>query len=275
MASSHAPRAKFTRTNMGAVVMPDPLRSKEDIFAYHQQNGTLTHAFTLSVASSQASGTTAVPARPSPLGPASPAAVHTVQRGRVQPSPPRPGSSLNPDHHRISRVSFNPGFTLVGTSIASSKGERPISIISWCPPSPLGSTFSVGHARVASVAGSLASLVTGPGVAERTVRQTFTPVLPDELLVRAGERLSVVQTLDDGWCVVGRTGAGAAAAPTPGDAAFGHAPAPDGIEMGVVPAWVFARIGAERPMRTTSLGVTVQVPAPAGVREDVMSWSNF
>ncbi len=42
--------------------------------------------------------------------------------------------------------------------------------------------------------------------ATRKVRQVFDPVLPDEILVKLGEQLTIVQSFDDGWCVVGREG---------------------------------------------------------------------
>lgn len=70
---------------------------------------------------------------------------------------------------------------------------------------------------------------------------------------------------DDGWCVVGR------------DSVF----KPGEIEVGVIPAWCFIKpikdIRAERPMRTSSLGVTVKYDETnnPGARDNVMSWSNF
>jgi hypothetical protein len=97
----------------------------------------------------------------------------------------------------------------------------------------------------------------------RKVRQLFDPVLPDEFVVSLGERLTVMQSFDDGWCVVGRPGM----------------VNKDEVELGAVPAWCFLRpvkgLRAERPMRIGSLGVTVQLDAPNPGREQVMSWSNF
>jgi hypothetical protein len=48
--------------------------------------------------------------------------------------------------------------------------------------------------------------------------------------------------------------------------------------LGVVPAWCFLKpvkgLRAERPVRSTSLGITVQMDAgPA--RDSLVSWSNF
>lgn len=100
---------------------------------------------------------------------------------------------------------------------------------------------------------------------KRKVRQLFGPTLPDELVLSLGERVTIVNTFDDGWCVVGR------------DSVF----APGEVELGAVPAWVFVKpikgLKAERPIRTSSLSVTVTMDAPAlnGQRQDVISWSNF
>jgi len=97
----------------------------------------------------------------------------------------------------------------------------------------------------------------------RKVQQLFDPVLPDEFVVSLGERLSVMQSFDDGWCVVGR------------QAMLNK----DEIELGAVPAWCFLKpvkgLRAERPMRIGSLGITVQLDAPNPGRDQVMSWSNF
>jgi len=109
----------------------------------------------------------------------------------------------------------------------------------------------------------------------RKVRQKFEPVLPDELLPVLGERLTVVQSFDDGWCVVGRE-----------NSTFAHAaislfksPEPgQNIELGVVPAWCFLKpvkgFQAERPIRSASLGIKVNVDGPLS-RNDVISWANF
>ena len=56
---------------------------------------------------------------------------------------------------------------------------------------------------------------------------------------------------------------------------------PGEVELGAVPSWVFLKavkgLRAERPMRVSSLGVTVSLDAPPalGQRDNVMSWSNF
>ncbi|VDB84800.1 unnamed protein product [Peniophora sp. CBMAI 1063] len=264
----------FTRNNIGNVVMPT---TAEEILAYHRANGTLTHAFQSSISKSIDSTSTA------PTPPAAPPAAVPSSNSRRPGTGPRQPSRLNPD--APSRTSFNPTFTLnhgggqssqSSIAISDYASARPMSTISWIPPSPGGAESQRGsmigswrHSRASSHGSGLSA----GGLGERTIRQTFAPVLPDELLLSIGERVNVVQTLDDGWCVVGRAGGIIRAE------AFGQK-AEDGVEMGVVPAWVFIKptkgLRAERPMRTTSLGITVEVPAPSFAgREQVMSWSNF
>jgi hypothetical protein len=74
----------------------------------------------------------------------------------------------------------------------------------------------------------------------------------------------VVTSYDDGWCIVGR------------DSVF----KPGEVELGAIPAWCFVKpvkgLRAERPLRTASLGVTINLEEPNGAaRDNVMSWSNF
>lgn len=111
---------------------------------------------------------------------------------------------------------------------------------------------------------SIASTISSSSQSHRRkVHQLFDPVLPDELVISPGERLTVMQSFDDGWCIVGRPGM----------------MNKDEVEMGAVPAWCFLKpvkgLRAERPMRIGSLGVTVQLDAPSSERDQVMSWSNF
>ena len=40
-----------------------------------------------------------------------------------------------------------------------------------------------------------------------TVLKTFVPTLPDELAINAGERIIVIESFDDGWAQVRRSGA--------------------------------------------------------------------
>jgi hypothetical protein len=103
------------------------------------------------------------------------------------------------------------------------------------------------------------------GGKNRKNRQLFAPVLPDELVLSLGERVLVIESFNDGWCVAGRDSLIKA-----GD-----------VEMGVVPSWCFVKpikgLKASRPMRTTSLGVTVQIQSGPGFssHDEVISWSNF
>ncbi|THV03196.1 hypothetical protein K435DRAFT_651803 [Dendrothele bispora CBS 962.96] len=113
----------------------------------------------------------------------------------------------------------------------------------------------------------------------RKIRQTFSPVLPDELLVSLGERLTVVQSFDDGWCVVGRENSVFIQS---AKSLFqsSQSTEPSNIELGVVPAWCFMKpvkgLKAERPIRSSSLGITVQMQGPSfSSREELISWSNF
>ncbi|KAG7448138.1 uncharacterized protein BT62DRAFT_891058 [Guyanagaster necrorhizus] len=131
-----------------------------------------------------------------------------------------------------------------------------------------------------SVISSSSSVDSSPTTGtNRKVRQLFNPILPDELVTTLGERLTVVQSFDDGWCVVGREST----------SNFNNAKslfkspsaqAEPNVELGVVPAWCFLKpvkgLRAERPVRSTSLGITVQMEGPAfSSREEIISWSNF
>jgi len=152
----------------------------------------------------------------------------------------------------------------------STPGARPISTVSFMSSvgntSPRrGSFFGIGGSRPASTASTFSTASSIRGVEGRKVRQLFVPVLPDELVLSLLERVTVVQSFDDGWCIVGRD-----SLVKPGE-----------IEMGAVPAWCFVKpvkgLKASRPMRTTSLGVTVQLDAGPGFssRDELISWSNF
>ncbi|KAI0321770.1 hypothetical protein OF83DRAFT_188745 [Amylostereum chailletii] len=254
----------ISRSNLDGVTMPRPTLSKADILSYHEKTGTLTRAFTPLPAPSTASPATAAAevAIPQPArSNINPSGTHPPPSRGIRSSPGvghRPGSSLNPAY---SRSSLNPGLAL-----DTRPTSRPISTVSWfapAPPSPSSNRFSFrSHSRGSSIFSNSSSSGSTMGKGDRKVHQIFEPVLPDELVVRVGERVSVVQTLDDGWCVVGRGALGT------GD-----------VEMGVIPAWCFIKpvkgLRAERPMRTASLGVTVQLEPPSSEREQIISWSNF
>ena len=114
----------------------------------------------------------------------------------------------------------------------------------------------------------------------RKVRQLYEPVLPDEILINLGEQLTVVQSFDDGWCVVGRENSSFVHT---AKSLFKTTPEPENnVELGVVPAWCFLKpvkgLRAERPVRSSSLGITVNLDAPGfgnSSRNDLASWSNF
>jgi len=181
--------------------------------------------------------------------------------------------------HHISTGTMTRPFSAAASSTlapTSAKGgaaaSRPISTVSFLTvsagtPSPRRTSFFFGGAanRPTSMASTLSSASSMFGTQGRKVRQLFSPVLPDELVLSLGERVTVVKSFDDGWCIVGRD-----SFLKPGD-----------VEMGAVPAWCFIKpvkgLKASRPMRTTSLGVTVQIDqGPAfSSRDEVISWSNF
>lgn len=131
------------------------------------------------------------------------------------------------------------------------------------PASTASFASSFRHSFLSSRPVSVLSTTSSLESNKRKVRQTFNPVLPDELVLSLGERVAVVQSYDDGWCIVGR------------DSIF----KPGEVELGAVPAWCFMKpvkgLKAERPMRSSSLGVTVNLDAPGAAREDLISWSNF
>lgn len=110
----------------------------------------------------------------------------------------------------------------------------------------------------------------------RKVRQLFTPILLDELLItHLGEQLTVIQSFDDGWCVVGREKDNIVKS---AKSLFKPAAAGSNDELGVVPAWCFLKpvkgLRAERPMRSASLGIIIAMEPPKA-RHEVLSWSNF
>jgi hypothetical protein len=117
----------------------------------------------------------------------------------------------------------------------------------------------------------------------RAVVRAFPPLLPDELVLRPGEELAVLQEFDDGWCVVAREGLGSNGVPTPPglpdpeDVTFlaGDTSSTTGssgssrrriLEVGTCPAWVFDEASSHgelaRPMRNTSLSITVSMRLP-------------
>ncbi|KAI0255018.1 hypothetical protein BJV78DRAFT_1273664 [Lactifluus subvellereus] len=147
--------------------------------------------------------------------------------------------------------------------------SRPVSIVSFMSTgtatSPRRNSFFNFGNRPLSTVSSFSVASSFRGVEGRKVRQLFAPVLPDELVLSLGEKVTVVKSFDDGWCIVGRD-----SPLKPGE-----------VEMGAVPAWCFIKpakgLKASRPIRTFSLGVTVQLDAGSGFssRDELISWSNF
>ncbi|RDX57478.1 hypothetical protein OH76DRAFT_1493231 [Lentinus brumalis] len=158
---------------------------------------------------------------------------------------------------------ISPGLAPDGMDMLPS--GRPSSTASWFAPIfPLaGSRSSRRFSNMSAMSGT--SSIGSSGASQKKIRQIFDPVLPDELVISLGETLRLVQQHDDGWCIVGR------------DSVF----KPGEVEMGAIPAWCFLKpvkgLRAERPMRVSSLGVTVNLDAAPGIdhRDNVMSWSNF
>lgn len=204
-------------------------------------------------------------------------------------------------HHSQSNNTPKPfSFALrTSTSPSPTSGNERLSVArnSYAPDCRM-SRYSV-FSTASSFNESIISATSGGGAGRsiRKVRQTFSAVLPDELFVSLGEQLMILQSFDDGWCVVGREsgilmpqpkslfgGSRASRALTP-TLLFGHGGAGVGtrsggnVELGMVPAWCFLKpvkgLRTERPMRSSSLGVTVQMDGPNVDRNDTISWSNF
>ncbi|CAE6474705.1 hypothetical protein ACGC1H_003078 [Rhizoctonia solani] len=152
-------------------------------------------------------------------------------------------------------------------SMADVKSVR-ISLASGQPSPGLSGAFPPGHSPHASFShshGRTDSTASGTtNVVTRKVQTVFPPLLPDELVLVVGEKVTLLQAFDDEWCVVGRD-------------RFGE------VEVGAVPAFVFTKLrtgeNIERPMRSTSLGVQVEMSSAPGAawssRDEVISWSNF
>lgn len=142
------------------------------------------------------------------------------------------------------------------------------------PRQSRSSSMSTNSCNRFSVLSSTSTIGNSSG-STRKVRQKFDPVLPDELLPSLGERLTIMQSFDDGWCVVGRE---SSTFVQTAKSLFKSPELGQNIELGVVPAWCFLKplkgLRAERPIRSTSLGITINLDGPSS-RNEVMSWSNF
>ncbi|KAF8807010.1 hypothetical protein BYT27DRAFT_7257007 [Phlegmacium glaucopus] len=174
---------------------------------------------------------------------------------------------------------FPRSFARTSVSFLPAAGPRPAALGSAVPRLSQSRDSFVSltnsYTRFSVVSGTSSLDVSNTSGAIRKVRQKFEPVLPDELLPSLGEQLTVIQSFDDGWCVVGRE-----------NSTFVHTakslfkPSPEpghNIELGAIPAWCFLKpvkgLRAERPIRSTSLGITINMDGPA--RNELVSWSNF
>lgn len=170
---------------------------------------------------------------------------------------PRALSSLNPSHSRQSRSS--------SVSLGNFRSSTRF-------PSGLRSSHSRESSR--SSASHQA----------RSVRQFFQPVLPDELpLSRVGEQLHILQSFDDGWCLVAQNNSirsrSSLSIFNPSRLSARVESSGDNVQLGFVPAWVFVKptkgLSVERPIRSSSAGMLQAGSDAPESRETVISWSNF
>ena len=181
-------------------------------------------------------------------------------------------------HPAVPRTALPRPFTRTSASFAlSAAGPRLSNLNSFGPrelPQSRNSFMSTNSYGRNSFMSATSTISTTSGTT-RKVRQKFEPVLPDELLPLLGERLTVVQSFDDGWCVVGRENS---IFVRTAKSLFKTQEPGGNIEIGVVPAWCFLKpvkgLRAERPIRSSSLGVTVNMEGPSS-RNELISWSNF
>src|ERR1700722_8174039 len=192
---------------------------------------------------------------------ASDARRETIRYHRESGNFPRPFSfALTAASPRSSTVNANPSF------------DRP-SIL---PPHQSFHSASSKRSSVLSTAFSTTSSASSQNNGHtRKVHQLFSPLLPDELLLACvGERLSVVQSFDDGWCVVGRKNGipkGSSNHKSQFKSSSSSNTPESNVELGVVPAWCFLKpvkgLRAERPVRSSSLGITVRMEGPSSRNE--------
>ncbi|KAG2756880.1 hypothetical protein P692DRAFT_20765263 [Suillus brevipes Sb2] len=170
---------------------------------------------------------------------------------------PRALSNLNPSHPRHSR----------GSSVSSGHSRS-------SPRLPPG--LRSLHSRESSRSSAIPQA--------RPVRQFFQPVLPDELpLSRLGEQLQVLQSFDDGWCLVAQNNSPPSRSSlsifNPSRLSARVESSGDNVQIGFVPAWVFIKpmkgLRVERPIRSFSAGGLQAGMDTAESRDSVISWSNF
>lgn len=238
--------------------------TENELIDYHLNGGTMPVAFAPLILSPPGSPNSAR----HPSVTIQQASIVTVPRLSPGPKAQRPQSNSSPGHFRLGSFSASIRHSLTSLQV----------------PSPTKSIFNFGVTRKPFRTPS--SLPPASPDNQRTiVVTTFSPLLPDELVLKPGvqEKVTVLQTYDDGWCIVARTNLGV-------------------LEVGAVPEWVFGLADGEdemfamRPMRSTSLGVTVDLRVvDAGPvagdrgearfswalatmtdeRASVISWSNF
>lgn len=123
----------------------------------------------------------------------------------------------------------------------------------------------------------------------RPVRQLFEPMLHDEFpLTRLGDYLSILESFDDGWCLVvkdiSRSRRSSLASTIRGlrgkNSSSNLNIDPNQLEVGLVPAWVFVKpmkgLTVERPMRSSSVNaLQPDLGATGPSRDTMISWSNF
>ncbi|KAG2347933.1 hypothetical protein BDR05DRAFT_593219 [Suillus weaverae] len=170
---------------------------------------------------------------------------------------PRALSNLNPSHPRHSRSSsISSGYSRLSPQLPP--GLRP------------------SHSRESSLSSASPKA--------RPVRQFFQPVLPDELpLSRVGEQLHVLQSFDDGWCLVVQNNSPRSRSSlsifNPSRLSARVESSGDNVQLGFVPAWVFIKpvkgLRVERPIRSSSAGLLQAGVDAAELRDSVISWSNF
>ncbi|KIK63166.1 hypothetical protein GYMLUDRAFT_41490 [Collybiopsis luxurians FD-317 M1] len=194
----------------------------------------------------------------------------------------RPSASASPaeiiDYHRQSGNFPQPSLKHSPFSFALNAAEgasRPFSGANRGSWVSFLSASGSGPSRFSVI--SSASSVESTNGTVRKIRQLFNPILPDELLVTAGEKLHVLQSFDDGWCVVARENGNTF---VQAKSLFKQPEPSNNMEVGVVPAWCFLKpvvgLKGERPIRSSSLGITVQMEGPGfSSREEIISWSNF
>ena len=258
----------FSRANLTAsVVLPAkaiyrPGASREEIISYHEEQGLMPRPFApFSFALNAAQGSNV--------------SLSSTLQGSSAPSKGGAASGSFADSTTIGgRTSIDNRISTASFSASAARlhprHQRNSSMFSALRDSIRDSFFGLGApnrpgSEMSNISNS-SSLLSSGGVQTRRVRQLFTPILPDEPTLALGERVSVLRSFDDGWCVIGR------------DMPYGQ---PGEVELGSVPAWCFVKpmkgLRSERPVRSSSLGVTVQVDldGPQKPRDDIISWSNF